>query len=82
MPEITFTITQNRFDKIQNAMTSYAEYNPLDPAVDENDFAKKAFLAMLQVYLNRHRQTRIETVKTQLSECSDATWTQITGILG
>lgn len=82
MPTLTFNITQDRFDRTAKAILAWNEAHPENPAVDENDFAKQAYVEHLQDYITRYRNTRISMVQDKLGTCSDSTFSQVTGLLG
>ena len=81
MPAINFNLASGKYANLSKAIIAYNESSPNDPAIDENDFAKRATLAALGDYLTRYRNSRLAQIADQIASCSDSQWNAVTGAL-
>ncbi len=81
MPDITFSIEDEESKNLVFAIEAFNVENPRNIAIDANDFSKKATLEAYQVYLTRHRNSRIAEIAEQIATCPPNQWAQVTSFL-
>jgi hypothetical protein len=83
MPTLSFVVTQQVFNNVGPAITGFNTFmNPVNPIDTEDEFAKRGFLQFLNQQLRRLREERSAQLGDKLATCDEATWNQITGLLG
>jgi hypothetical protein len=82
MPNITLNVPQSIIDNAPNALSGYNSTNPSQPITGLADFAVTGLAWFENLHLVTYQKLRVQSVQQQMLTCSDAVWSQITGLLG